>query len=323
MSLRLRLLARPGDADLVQALLESDPGYTERVTGLPVGGSDGLSTLTMAPPGTSSEDKHVLGLLEDDRLVGLVDVVRGYPGPDRAFVGLLLTRPDRRGTGLAAMLHGAALDLARGWPDVTATRLAVVQSNAQVEPFWQQLGYVATGEEKPWDYDGFRSVSRLFERPLERPRRPPDLPCGPGWVIDGGTLLSRVTDAAAFREGLAQDPLVDALEALFSGDPATARELLSAAEPTVRVRALLADCARDLGDTARAVREYADLLAEQAGSPWEPVLRQHHGKALLADGQTERARETFETTYSVRLREGAAPDQVASSAQARDRLRGL
>lgn len=156
------------------------------------------------------------------------------------------------------------------------------------------------------------------------PAEPPaDLEGGPGWVIDGATLWPRITDLAAFREGLSADPLADAIEALWSGDPTRARELLHTADPSVRVRALRADCARDLGQVDEALHTYAELLAECGGSPWEPVLRQHHGKSLLAAGRVEQALAEFETAHRMRVEAGAPHDLVASSAQARDRARQL
>lgn len=153
------------------------------------------------------------------------------------------------------------------------------------------------------------------------PTPPDDVEGGPGWVIDGATLRPRITDLAAFREGMAQDPLVAAIEALWSGDPAGARELLHTADPSIRVRALLADCARDLGEVDEAVRECAELLAECAGTPWEPVLRQHSGKALLAADRPEEALAEFETALRQRVAAGAPADLIDSSAQARDRAR--
>lgn len=155
------------------------------------------------------------------------------------------------------------------------------------------------------------------------PAPPADADGGPGWVLDGTTLLPRITDLAAFRQGMGTDPLAEAIETLWSGDPTRARELLHTAQPTVRVRALLADCARDLGEVDEALGEYADLLAEHTGSPWEPVLRQHHGKTLLAAGRVEDALAEFETAHAMRLAAGAPADLVASSAQARDRARQL
>ena len=156
------------------------------------------------------------------------------------------------------------------------------------------------------------------------PSTPPgDVPGGPGWVIDGQTLLPRITEPAVFREGLAHDPLVDAVEALWSGDPQRARTVLQRECRTVRVRAMLADCDRDLGRVERAIDEYEDLLAECADTPWEPVLRQHYGKTLLAAGRAEDALEEFEAAYEMRVEAGAAPDLIASSEQARARAEQL
>ncbi|MCK0110587.1 hypothetical protein MWU75_00300 [Ornithinimicrobium sp. F0845] len=78
-----------------------------------------------------------------------------------------------------------------------------------------------------------------------------------------------------------------------------------------------------LGEVDEALRQYADLLAECTGSPWEPVLRQHHGKALLAAGRVEDALAEFETALVMRVEAGAPADLVASSSQARDRARQL
>lgn len=155
------------------------------------------------------------------------------------------------------------------------------------------------------------------------PTPPADVEGGPGWVIDGATLLPRITDLTAFREGMVQDPLAAAIETLWSGDPSRARELLHTADRSIRVRALLADCARDLGHVDQALREYAELLAECTGSPWEPVLRQHYGKTLLAAGRPEEALAEFETALRQRVAAGAPADLIASSAQARDRARQL
>lgn len=81
-----------------------------------------------------------------------------------------------------------------------------------------------------------------------------------------------------------------------------------------RVRALRADCHRDLGDHEVAVAEYDLHVETVAGSPREPVIRQHRGKALLAAGRAEEAVEDFERV--VVLREGGDPTLLASAVQA-------
>lgn len=175
---------------------------------------------------------------------------------------------------------------------------------------------------------GVTEPTHEAQTPAPRAHTPPapapaGLEGGPGWVIDDTTLLPRIIDPVAFREGMSTDPLADAVETLWSGEPGRARELLHTEEPTIRVRALRADCARDLGEVDEALREYADLLAECSDSPWEPVLRQHYGKALLAAGRLGEALAEFDTAYGMRVDAGAPTDLIASSAQARDRARQL
>src|SRR5690625_516635 len=92
---------------------------------------------------------------------------------------------------------------------------------------------------------------------------------GPGWIIDGKTLLPRIVDPEEFRRSLADDPLREGIEALWSGRPDEAAELIEAHEPTFRTRALRADCLRDQGELDLAIAEYRELIDECAGTAWE------------------------------------------------------
>lgn len=139
---------------------------------------------------------------------------------------------------------------------------------------------------------------------------------GPGWVIDGGTLLPRIVDVDEFRRGLAEDPLRDAVEALWSGRPDDAEALLRQHRLTLRVRALLADCSRDRGRAAQAVRDYRELVEECAGTAWEPVMRQHLGKALFVAARFAEAAEQFALALAQREAAGADEKLVASSRHA-------
>lgn len=143
-----------------------------------------------------------------------------------------------------------------------------------------------------------------------------DVAGGPGWVIDGTTLLPRVTDVEQLREGLAQDPLGEAVELLWTGRPAAAESLLRRHEPTLRVRALLADCRRDSGDVTGAVDDYRRLVAESGGTPWEAVVRQHLGKALFVAGRVADAAEEFARALALREAAGAEEGLLASSRHA-------
>ena len=106
------------DADELQALLESDPGYTERVTGYPPGSSDAVSLLLGRPEGLADKDKVVLGGWAGDELVSVVDVLRGWPDGYTAHIGLLLVRGNRQGAGLGAATFRALADRARDWAGI-------------------------------------------------------------------------------------------------------------------------------------------------------------------------------------------------------------
>ncbi|PCN46478.1 hypothetical protein Csp2054_17065 [Curtobacterium sp. 'Ferrero'] len=140
-----------------------------------------------------------------------------------------------------------------------------------------------------------------------------DVPGGPGWIIRGGDLRPVVVDLAAFRTGLHGDPLAHCLELLWTGDPAAALAALAPFDRTARVRALRADCLRDLGDVRAAVREYDVLVSETAGTSREAVMRQHRGKALLAAGDPALAIVDF--TLAVELRRSGDPVLLASARQ--------
>ncbi|WP_150118467.1 class I SAM-dependent methyltransferase [Actinomyces radicidentis] len=148
-------------------------------------------------------------------------------------------------------------------------------------------------------------------------RRVTDVIGVPGWVLSGESLAPAITDLPAFRAGLQEDPLAGAIEALWTGRVAEARVLLhGAAQPSVRTRALLADCDRRSGDAGAAVSALRSLLAEHEEDRWEPVLRQHLGKALLAAGEVDAARRELRLALEARLEAGADAGLLASSRQA-------
>jgi hypothetical protein len=68
----------------LQCVLESTPDYFLSVTGAPPGGAEAQSTFTELPPDRSYEDKFVWELYEGDAMIGCADVIRGYPGREKA-----------------------------------------------------------------------------------------------------------------------------------------------------------------------------------------------------------------------------------------------
>lgn len=140
-----------------------------------------------------------------------------------------------------------------------------------------------------------------------------DVEGGPGWVIRGADLRPAIIDLAKFRDGMAGDPLVTVVEMLWTGHTQNALERLERLPESLRVRALIADCKRDLGDRLSAVREYDRLVAECAGTAREAVMRQDRAKALLAAGRADRAIEDFR--QAVEFRRGHDTALLASAEQ--------
>jgi ribosomal protein S18 acetylase RimI-like enzyme len=158
----------PDDVGAVQALIESDPGYTEWITGYPPGEADAQSLLMMRPDGLAEEQKVVLGVFDDQELTAVVDLLRGYPNERTAFIGLLEVHKNHQGRGTGAAAYRAMERyVEQTWPEVMTLRLAVVDTNAEeARGFWEKQGFEATGEAKPYVYDKLESTARLYEKQL-------------------------------------------------------------------------------------------------------------------------------------------------------------
>jgi GNAT superfamily N-acetyltransferase len=153
------------DVDGLQALLEACTEYAEQVTGYPTGPSDALSTLLQVPEGLPEDRKTVLGAWEGGRLVGVADVLLGFPDGRTTTLGLLLVAPDRRRRGIGRALHDAVVERARTATDVV--RIGIVDTNAPVSsPVFARLGSAPVGDAEPFRYDELKSVVRHWRLPL-------------------------------------------------------------------------------------------------------------------------------------------------------------
>ncbi len=158
----------PGDVPAVQELFLDDGGYCLRVHGHPPRPDQAERLFAALPPGKTAADKYVLGLREHDVLIAVLDLVRGYPKPEVAYVGLLQVAVRARGQGMGRCLHEHAVALATAWPEVERLRLSVVDANlSHASRFWEGLGYTPTGEQRPWHRgDGGTAWMSQWERTL-------------------------------------------------------------------------------------------------------------------------------------------------------------
>jgi GNAT superfamily N-acetyltransferase len=150
----------------LQRVLEEAPSYSHRITGLPPGPADAQSTYSALPPDKTYDDKFVFGIWRAGAMIGVIDLIRGYPREDIAYVGLLLLSEKHQGRGYGRAAYHLLEEQIRSWGTCRRVRLAVVRVNAEAIPFWLGLGFQATGEVTPYRYASIVSEHLLFEKVL-------------------------------------------------------------------------------------------------------------------------------------------------------------
>ena len=135
------------ELDAVQALIERCDEYYVLTTGAGPKPTAARGVWDALPPDLPRGAKLTLGVYLPG-LVGLVDVVRGWPRAKTWLIGLLLLAPDVRGRGVGA--HAvSAIDAAAAEAGATSLRVAVVHANAPALAFWQRLGFVEVPSMQP------------------------------------------------------------------------------------------------------------------------------------------------------------------------------
>ena len=150
----------------LQRVLEEAPTYAQRITGLPPGKADAQSTYSALPDGKSYRDKFVFGIVRGTEMTGCADLIRGYPRPATAMLGLLLVSERHQHQGIGRLAYGLLEQFVQGWGVCDRVRIGVVRTNEEVIPFWTRLGFAATGELRAYRYASVSSEVVVFEKPL-------------------------------------------------------------------------------------------------------------------------------------------------------------
>lgn len=96
---------------------------------------------TVLPPNKSYGDKFVLGVFTfDNKLVGIVDIVRDFPAAYEWMLGLMIIDPDERCKGIGKIVHKALSQWAINL-GAKSFRIGVIQENYKGIKFWSSLGY--------------------------------------------------------------------------------------------------------------------------------------------------------------------------------------
>lgn len=132
---------RSTDAGTVSELCHGCRDFFELVTGEPVATTTALDVQEQGPPGVDSARKHVLGFWREGRLVGMMDLIEGFPADDEWYVGLLVLLPSERNRGGGRAIW-TAVEIRVREAGCSVVRLVVQEQNPRAAHFWTSLGFV-------------------------------------------------------------------------------------------------------------------------------------------------------------------------------------
>jgi ribosomal protein S18 acetylase RimI-like enzyme len=128
------------DVSALQALHLRCADFVEATTGHPPREDEAEHLFTGAPPGKGAADKQVLGVIREGALIGVVELLIGYPGPTDWYIGLLLLSPEARGVGVGtAVVRDVAERVAAAGG--RALHLIVREDNPRAGAFWERQGF--------------------------------------------------------------------------------------------------------------------------------------------------------------------------------------
>lgn len=141
------------DADVPQILelCQGNPQYYFYLHEHPTAASIN-EDMERLPPGCTAGQKSYLGFFDShSRLIAVLDLVRGYPTEQHAFIGFFMVRASEQGHGAGRHIVGCVLNRLRH-EGIGRVRLAGVEGNGQSRSFWLACGFSDTGERVVCDH---------------------------------------------------------------------------------------------------------------------------------------------------------------------------
>lgn len=165
MKHELKLLENiPHNWQQVQNILEEAPDYSQAISGTIPGNKAGQSTFEALPDNFNRCNKHVLGVYLNQKLIGVIDLLIGFPTQDKAHIGLLLLSEQFQDAGHGKHTYQELERYIRQFTQIKTIRLSYVETNAKVFHFWNKQGFQVTGEKRHYENNLIQSYSILMEK---------------------------------------------------------------------------------------------------------------------------------------------------------------
>ncbi len=117
-------------------------------------------------PPASTKDPLKFGVnVHDGALAAIGDLAFGFPGPDDAYLGLLLLVPEMRGRGLGRAVLEEVKQLARTH-GASRLLIGVLDSNGGARRFWERQGFTLAQTSGPHIFGDRQHVVHRLELAL-------------------------------------------------------------------------------------------------------------------------------------------------------------
>jgi len=133
------------DRGRLETLCRECTEFFELVEGQPGGSATAGEILGPLPANVTSGAKSIFGLERGNELIGVAELLAGFPLPNEWYVGLLLLRPDARCAGAGTMVWENLRERMRA-EGAVAARLIVQKQNPRARRFWERQGFTVEKE---------------------------------------------------------------------------------------------------------------------------------------------------------------------------------
>ena len=137
--LTVRTLAL-ADADSYFDLTRRAADYSQTYDGGLPSLDDLVADMGTTPPGTSLDNKVLVGVFRGTALIAYLDLLIGFPDEATWYLGLLLIAESERGHGLGQAIV-AAVDHAAATAEIERLMIEVYDANSAGRRFWTRQGF--------------------------------------------------------------------------------------------------------------------------------------------------------------------------------------
>ncbi|HBW36869.1 GNAT family N-acetyltransferase [Desulfosporosinus sp. BICA1-9] len=150
MEAELKVLKKE-DFPILQALLVRCSDYLIFQDEEPIKSTAAQDLFNYRPEGVEDKEKVLLGIFVDgqEQLVGVFELIKGYPVPNTLTLALMVLELFSRGKGIGSKAYEALEEWAIS-RQLNRVRLGVLFGNEKGLKFWKSMGYSETGEIKPY-----------------------------------------------------------------------------------------------------------------------------------------------------------------------------